>query len=107
MQISFLKINRLIFSLCFLSIPFTSLANNTPQTNKPQLPNQCVRLFAETKNLIEEAAQQPGTHPEIPQIQNQLLASQNKILTLKLEDQIKSCDRGLIALNHLKQKNDD
>ncbi|MBV7387137.1 DUF5339 domain-containing protein [Pasteurellaceae bacterium TAE3-ERU1] len=69
-----------------------------------QLPSQCKKLFTETEQLIKEAEQQPGTHTQFTSIKNKLSQSKKQILALDRDVQIKSCDKGLTALNNLKSK---
>ncbi|MBE2893868.1 DUF5339 domain-containing protein [Spirabiliibacterium falconis] len=69
-----------------------------------QLPTQCKKLFNETEQLIKEAEQQPGTHTQFASIKNKLSQSKKQILALDRDVQIKSCDKGLTALNNLKNK---
>lgn len=70
------------------------------------LPAQCQQLFQQTDDLIAEAEKQPGTHPQLANIKNKLSESKQKILQMSVEHQIKSCDKGLVALNNLKGKDD-
>lgn len=75
---------------------------------KPQTPNKlaqpCLQLFKEGDKLISEAEKQPGTHIQVKKMKDKLSSSKQKILKMDSEMQQKSCDKGLIALNNLKQK---
>lgn len=101
------KITQLILATSLLTFSTISFATNIQQNGQQTLPSQCTQLFNETGNLIADAAQQPGTHPQIKAIKDKLLDSKNKILQMNLADQIKSCNQGLIALNNLKQRNNN
>lgn len=91
---------KLLLTLCLTPISFVALGNPT-STN--ELPSQCKKLFTETEQLIEEAEKQPGIHLQFSSIKNKLSQSKKQILALDHEMQIKSCDKGLVALNNLKE----
>ncbi|KGQ71010.1 hypothetical protein A1D23_04765 [Chelonobacter oris] len=74
----------------------------TPETGT--MPHQCNQLFSETEQLIKEAEKQPGTHTQFVNIKSKLSQSKKQILALEREVQIKSCDKGLIALNNIKKQ---
>lgn len=82
----------------------SSLAINKIVTTKLPISHQCKQLFQETDKLIAEAEKQPGTHTQMKKIKNKLIVSKQQILTMETAMQEKSCQKGLIALNNLKQK---
>lgn len=90
----------LLFSISTFTNATTIAQANTEHT----IPQQCSQLFTETEQLIEEAEKQPGTHTQFAHIKNKLSESKKQILALERNVQIESCDRGLIALNHLKNQ---
>lgn len=69
-----------------------------------EIPLQCNQLFTETEQLIKEAEKQPGTHTQFANIKSKLSQSKKQILALEREVQIKSCDKGLVALNNIKKQ---
>ncbi|MFC0309233.1 DUF5339 domain-containing protein [Gallibacterium trehalosifermentans] len=89
--------------LAAVTLLFFSFNTFSASTN---LPTQCQQLFKQTDDLIAEAEKQPGTHPQLANIKNTLSESKQKILQMSIEYQIKSCDKGLIALNTLKSKDE-
>lgn len=80
-----------------------AIAKTTSQS-KIKLVQQCQTLFKEGDKLISEAAKQPGTHTQVKKMRDQLSSSKQQILKLDIVTQQKSCDKGLVALNKLKQK---
>ena len=68
------------------------------------LPKQCQQMFQEADKLISDAEKQPGIHTQVQQMKSKLSSSKEQILKMDLQIQEKSCDKGLIALNNLKQK---
>ncbi len=78
-----------------LSIVKTQSSNNLPQ--------QCQQMFKEIDRLISDAEKQPGTHTQMQKMKNKLSSSKQQILKMELALQQKSCDKGLTALNNLKQ----
>ncbi|WP_373767922.1 DUF5339 domain-containing protein [Glaesserella sp.] len=69
-----------------------------------KLPQQCQQMFKEVDNLVASAEKQPGTHTQVQKMKNKLTSSKQQILKMDVAMQEKSCDKGLIALNNLKQK---
>lgn len=69
-----------------------------------KMAQQCQKLFKEGDKLISEAEQQPGTHIQVKKMKDKLSSSKQQILKMDSVMQQKSCDKGLIALNNLKQK---
>ena len=70
-----------------------------------QLVQQCQKLFSEGDKLISEAAKQPGTHTsQVNKLKEKLSISKQQILQMDIPTQQKSCDKGLIALNSIKQR---
>lgn len=70
-----------------------------------KLPQQCQQMFKEIDRLIADAEKQPGTHTQMQKMRNKLSSSKQQILKMDLTLQEKSCDKGLVALNNLKQNN--
>ena len=94
-----------MFKFSFLAaLLFCALASNSFANKSTQIPSQCQQLFQQTEELISEAEKQPGTHLQIANIKNKLSESKKKILQMSVEHQIKSCDKGLLALNNMKGK---
>ena len=71
------------------------------------IPVQCQKLFDEADMLVNDAAKQPGTHPNLAQIRAKLNASKAQILKLERATQIKSCGFGLAKLNRMTRDSDD
>lgn len=69
-----------------------------------KMAQQCQKLFKEGDKLISEAEQQPGTHMQVKKMKDRLSSSKQQILKMDTVMQQKSCDKGLLALNTLKQK---
>ncbi|MFC0322936.1 DUF5339 domain-containing protein [Gallibacterium melopsittaci] len=96
-----------MFKILFLSTAASLMISSSVLAAMPNnLPTQCQQLFQQTEDLIAEAEKQPGTHPQLANIKNKLSESKQKILQMSVEHQIKSCDKGLVALNTLKGKED-
>lgn len=79
-----------------LSIAKPSVANS--------LPTQCQKMFSVADKLVKEAERQPGTHTQVSKMKTKLSSTKQKILKMEVAMQQKSCDKGLTALNTLKQK---
>lgn len=94
------------FSMAELKTSSLSMNKNTlnGQTNRHTLSDQCQKLFQEGEKLVREAEKQPGTHTQVKQMKDKLQLSKKTISAMDLTMQQKSCDKGLIALNNLKQK---
>ncbi|TNG91809.1 hypothetical protein FHQ28_11305 [Pasteurellaceae bacterium USgator11] len=86
----------------FIGAASANTSTSTPITSS--IPHQCNQLFTETEQLIKEAEKQPGTHTQFANIKNKLSQSKKQILALEREVQIKSCDKGLVALNNIKNQ---
>lgn len=95
------KYCALFYSITLLLLSSFVQANTTTK----DIPQQCNQLFKETEKLISEAEKQPGIHPQISDIKNQLQESKKQILGMESDTQAKSCDRGLLALNQLTKQN--
>lgn len=80
----------------------TMAKTSTP--SKEKIAQQCQTLFKEGDKLISEAAKQPGTHTQVRKMRDQLSSSKQQILKMDTQLQQKSCNKGLVALNKLKQK---
>lgn len=80
-----------------------TMVKNTANPEKKLSP-LCIKMFNEGSKLISEAEKQPGTHTQVSQMKSKLSSSKAQILKMDTVMQDKSCDKGLIALNQLKQK---
>ncbi|MGR3807837.1 hypothetical protein SAMN05660772_02028 [Pasteurella testudinis DSM 23072] len=106
------KIIRSLALAGFISFSLTAVATASTSTSqasksnleKSSIPQQCNQLFSETEQLIKEAEKQPGTHTQFANIKNKLSQSKKQILALEREVQVKSCDKGLVALNNIKKQ---
>ncbi|MGR6981023.1 DUF5339 domain-containing protein [Testudinibacter sp. P27/CKL/0425] len=86
------------------TVAFANSAALKPAAESGSIPHQCNQLFNETEQLIKEAEKQPGTHTQFANIKSKLSQSKKQILALEREVQIKSCDKGLVALNNIKKQ---
>lgn len=92
-------------SVALFSIGVSANTSTTKiQIEAGSIPQQCNQLFSETEQLIKEAEKQPGTHTQFANIKSKLSQSKKQILALEREVQIKSCDKGLVALNNIKKQ---
>lgn len=82
----------------------SSLAAVKTQSTARTIVQQCQQLFKEGDKLILEAAKQPGTHIQVKRMKDKLTSSKQQILKMDTVMQQKSCNKGLTALNTLKQK---
>lgn len=82
----------------------TSSLSITKVSKSNTLSSTCAKMFKEGDKLISDAEKQPGTHIQLSQMRNKLLASKQQILKMDLLMQEKSCDKGLTALNQLKHQ---
>lgn len=94
----------LIISTCSLA---ASDEKNISNNVTPQIASQCTQLFNEADQLVHEAKKQPGTHLQFTTINNKLQQSKQQILALEINMQQKSCTKGLVALNRMKDKDSD
>lgn len=106
------KIFRAVFTLNILLLiaatgSATELKTSSLAIAKTQssgkLPQQCQQMFKEIDKLVADAEKQPGTHTQMSKMKTKLTTSKQQILKLDLVMQEKSCDKGLIVLNQLKQ----
>lgn len=81
----------------------SSLSIAKPSVTK-SLPSQCQQMFNVADKLISDAEKQPGTHTQVAKMKKRLSTSKQQILKMETEMQQKSCNKGLTALNTLKQK---
>lgn len=68
------------------------------------LTEQCKKMFNVADTLIRDAERQPGTHPQVAKLKSKLSTTKQQIAKMESDLQQKSCDKGLSALNNLKQK---
>ena len=61
-------------------------------------------MFNVANTLIKDAERQPGTHTQVKRLKNKLTETQKQLLAMEESLQQKSCEKGLNALNTLKQK---
>lgn len=106
--LSYLFILNSCTLLVVTNVTASELKTSSLTLNKSQsvntLAKPCLQLFKEGDKLISEAEKQPGTHLQVKKMKDKLSSSKQKILKMDSEMQQKSCDKGLIALNNLKQK---
>ncbi|WGE34273.1 DUF5339 domain-containing protein [Actinobacillus genomosp. 1] len=81
----------------------SSLSMAKPSVSK-HLPSQCQQMFSVAHKLVSDAEKQPGTHTQVQKMKNKLSSTKEEILKMETEMQEKSCNKGLTALNTLKQK---
>ncbi|WGE32751.1 DUF5339 domain-containing protein [Actinobacillus genomosp. 2] len=81
----------------------SSLSMAKPTVSKA-LPSQCQKMFNVAHKLVSDAERQPGTHTQVQKMKNKLSLTKEQILRMETVMQEKSCDKGLTALNTLKQK---
>ncbi|WGE82457.1 DUF5339 domain-containing protein [Actinobacillus equuli] len=81
----------------------SSLSMAKPSVNQ-RLPTQCQRMFSVADKLVSDAEKQPGTHTQVAKMKSKLSSTRQQILKMETEMQQKSCNKGLTALNTLKQK---
>lgn len=94
----------------FLWVLFAMLGVNSALANgkspaKAALPLQCEKAFAETNKILAEAERQPGTHTQLKKMKSKLASTKEQIQKMDSQTQQKSCDKVLLSLNQLKQKN--
>lgn len=82
----------------------SSLPSKVSKQPANKFTHQCLLMFKEAEKLIRDAEKQPGTHPKVKNMKNKLLESKQKIAKMDSTLQEKSCNKGLIALNNLRQK---
>lgn len=82
----------------------SSLSMAKPSIINQTLPTQCQRMFSVADKLVSDAEKQPGTHTQVAKMKNKLSSTKEQILKMEIDMQQKSCDKGLTALNTLKQK---
>lgn len=92
------------YSSAELKTSSLNMAKTPFSTQIEKLPEQCQKLFQEGEKLVLEAEKQPGTHTQVKQMKDKLQLSKKTISAMDITMQQKSCDKGLIALNNLKQK---
>ncbi|WP_150539989.1 DUF5339 domain-containing protein [Actinobacillus vicugnae] len=85
------------------SVKTSSLSMAKPSINQ-KLPTQCQRMFSVADKLVSDAEKQPGTHTQVAKMKSKLSSTRQQILKMEAEMQQKSCDKGLTALNTLRQK---
>ena len=93
----------MLFSLNVNATVKTSSLNigKTPAT---KLTEQCKKMFSVADTLIRDAERQPGTHTQVAKLKSKLSTTKQQIAKMESDLQQKSCDKGLTALNTLKQK---
>ncbi len=92
-----------LFTQAQAAVKTSSLAIVKSNVND-KLPVQCQQMFSVADNLIRDAERQPGTHTQVSKMKNKLSNTKKQILALEADLQQKSCNKGLTALNTLKQK---
>lgn len=71
---------------------------------KTELPEPCQQLFKEGEILIAEVEKQPGTHLQVQPLKDKFSSFKQQLLKMDISLQQKSCDKGLVDLNNIKQK---
>ena len=69
-----------------------------------KLIEPCRKMFTMTDTLIRDAERQPGTHTQVAKLKSKLSMTKQQIAKMESELQQKSCDKGVVTLNSLKQK---
>lgn len=85
------------------SVKTSSLSISKPSVEQ-KLPMQCQKMFNVADKLVLDAERQPGTHTQVARMKSKLSATKQEILKMETTMQEKSCNKGLTALNTLKQK---
>ena len=107
-----LKKHLLLYFLIYISPLFATSVQAQVKTSsltieKPEvikLIPQCENMFNVANTLIKDAERQPGTHTQVKRLKNKLTEIQKQLITMEESLQQKSCEKGLSALNILKQK---
>ena len=101
----------LCFPICISALFSTSVQAQVKTSSltieKPEvikLIPQCENMFNVANTLIKDAERQPGTHTQVKRLKNKLTETQKQLLAMEESLQQKSCEKGLNALNTLKQK---
>ena len=94
----------MLFSLNVNATVKTSSLNNIGKTPATKLTEQCKKMFSVADTLIRDAERQPGTHTQVAKLKSKLSTTKQQIAKMESDLQQKSCDKGLTALNTLKQK---
>ncbi|AHG75986.1 ABC transporter ATPase [Mannheimia varigena] len=87
----------------FASVKTSSLTVAKPTLSKA-LPTECEKMFSTANKLVSDAERQPGTHTQLAKMKNKLSSTKQQILKMDTALQQKSCEKGLTALNNLRQK---
>ncbi|HGO5853709.1 TPA: DUF5339 domain-containing protein [Mannheimia haemolytica] len=85
------------------SVKTSSLTVAKPTLSKA-LPTECEKMFNTASKLVSDAEKQPGTHTQLVKMKNKLSSTKQQILQMDTALQQKSCEKGLTALNSLRQK---
>lgn len=85
------------------SVKTSSLTVAKPTLSKT-LPTECEKMFNTANKLVSDAEKQPGTHTQLVKMKNKLSSTKQQILKMDTALQQKSCEKGLTALNNLRQK---
>ena len=101
----------LCFPICISALFSTSVQAQVKTSSltieKPEvikLIPQCENMFNVANTLIKDAERQPGTHTQVKRLKSKLTETQKQLLAMEESLQQKSCEKGLNALNTLKQK---
>lgn len=85
------------------NVKTSSLTVAKPNLSKT-LSTECEEMFNIANKLVSDAEKQPGTHIQIKRMKSKLSSTKQKISKMDSALQQKSCEKGLTALNTLKQK---
>lgn len=101
---SFIMLFSISLSMVFCLNVSATNKKPTLSASGTKLPEQCKKMFSMADSLISEAERQPGTHTQVAKLKSKLFATKQQIIKMESELQQKSCDKGLVVLNSLKQK---
>lgn len=93
----------IFFSVSSIATVKTSSLTVTKPTLAKTLASECEKMFNVANKLISDAEKQPGTHIQVSKMKNKLSSTKQQLLKMDSALQAKSCEKGLTALNTLKQ----
>lgn len=102
--ITLLPVGFIIFFSLNVNATVKTSSLNIGKTPAIKLTEQCKKMFSVADTLIRDAERQPGTHTQVAKLKSKLSTTKQQIAKMESDLQQKSCDKGLTALNTLKQK---
>lgn len=84
------------------NVKTSSLSITKPMLVK-SLPTECEKMFKLADKFISDADRQPGTHTQVTQMKSRLSSTRQQLSKMDSALQIRSCEKGLSALNTLQQ----